>query len=359
MKLRKWFLVAAVAVALVACGRTYTGPDPEFGIALNRTGTHSFDGLTAGYGIGVITPLPVTVTNTGNRAIGSLYVELLGTNHAAFTVSRNTLPGIAVGGTDTFDVRPVTGLAVGTYSATVTVTGANNISAAFDVSVVVSVNHAFSVTLSHADHTFPTLTVDYAVGDFAPLTVTVTNTGTQPTGQLAVALSGANTTAFTLGLTPIPSIAVGGTSTFTVSPALDQAVGTYNAIVTVSGANSAISAALTVTMTVEPAPEPGANLTIAFAELVDRAPLDADIIRTDVSILDAWGTITVENPTTEIRWFYNGEEIGYPNVTGDYNATFVPTRELLGADLGTRFITVVVEVGGRLYGRRITIEVGP
>jgi hypothetical protein len=66
-------------------------------------------------------------------------------------------------------------------------------------------------------------------------TVTVSNTGTQPTGALTAALSGANATDFVLTGASIASINKGGTATFTVAPKASLPVGDYVATVTVSG----------------------------------------------------------------------------------------------------------------------------
>jgi len=84
-----------------------------------------------------------------------------------------------------------------------------------------------------------------------PLTVTVRNTGTDPTGELTAEIGGANADAFMLfrrtggansvtyfgtpNLT-IPEIAAGGTAMFSVFPRVGGANGTFNATVTVSGA---------------------------------------------------------------------------------------------------------------------------
>jgi hypothetical protein len=68
-----------------------------------------------------------------------------------------------------------------------------------------------------------------------PLSVTITNTGNQPTGALTIALSGTNASSFTLSETSMPTIAAGDTNNFTVVPNDSLTIGTYTAIVTVNG----------------------------------------------------------------------------------------------------------------------------
>jgi methionine-rich copper-binding protein CopC len=106
-----------------------------------------------------------------------------------------------------------------------------------------------------AIHVFPAQTEGYEKADVETLTVTVTNGGSQKTGKLTVALSGTDSESFTLSKKTITNIAVDGTTTFTVRPALDLEAGTYAAKVTVSGGNG-ISASFNVRFTVNKADEP-------------------------------------------------------------------------------------------------------
>jgi hypothetical protein len=102
--------------------------------------------------------------------------------------------------------------------------------------------------------------------------------------------------------------------------------------------------------------EPGANVTINFPTLTDQAPADAAIIRGGSFSLATGGTITVQNPAGDIRWFLDGEEL-VAGISGDHDSVLTLTGGILGPYLGTRFVTVAVERDGRLYGRRIAIEV--
>ena len=116
---------------------TVNSASPTYSIGLDQSGTYTFGTVTAGYG--AQNPLTVTVRNTGTGETGSLSVGLSGTNADSFTLSPDTITSITAGGNDTFTVVPNTGLAAGTYTATVTVSGVGSITAqSFDVSFTVN-----------------------------------------------------------------------------------------------------------------------------------------------------------------------------------------------------------------------------
>ena len=97
----------------------------------------TFSAATVGYG--VQTSHNVTVNNTGNQATGSLNVTLSGSNASGFTLSRTSISSINVGGSSSFTIAPRTGLAAGTYTATVTVSGGASITShSFTVSFTVN-----------------------------------------------------------------------------------------------------------------------------------------------------------------------------------------------------------------------------
>lgn len=112
-------------------------------------------------------------------------------------------------------------------------------------------------------------------GTVEPHSVTVSNTGSQPTGELTIALSGANPAAFVLSRTSIPSIAAGGSDSFTVVPEARLAAGTYAATVTVSGAN-VTSQSFDVNFTVSAACSPrssGCNAAFGLLAVLLVLPL--------------------------------------------------------------------------------------
>jgi len=91
-----------------------------------------------------------------------------------------------------------------------------------------------------------------------PYSVVVTNTGNSPTGNLTIALSGANAGNFRLSPdSTINSIAVGASANFTVAVMNNLTPATYTATVTVSG-NGIPSRSFNVNFTVNP-PDVAAN----------------------------------------------------------------------------------------------------
>ncbi|MCL1810120.1 MAG: S-layer homology domain-containing protein [Clostridiales bacterium] len=117
--------------------------------------------------------------------------------------------------------------------------------------------HSISLSQS-SQHTFPAVKYGYSSPPTA-LTVTVTNTGSSATGRLTIELGGGHPDNFTLSppsnspKIELPSIDLGGTSTFTVTPKPGLNAGDYTATVMVSGANIATPLAFNVSIKVEQA----------------------------------------------------------------------------------------------------------
>jgi len=168
-------------------------------------------------------------------------VALSGADSSAFILSKTGINSITAGGSDSFTVgiapTPIGGRKTPkTYNATVTVSGAQIKDQSFNISF--TVNSRYEITLmAVSNYTFPAATEGY--GAQAPYSATAYNSGNQETGALTIALSGANGGSFTLSKTSINDIAAnsGGREEFTVTPKTGLSAGTYNATVTVSGAN--------------------------------------------------------------------------------------------------------------------------
>jgi len=109
---------------------------PSYGISFTPSGTITFDAAIFGYG--EQNTRNITVRNTGNQETGILTIALSGTNADSFTVSSESLDSIDIGGDGYFSVVPKTGLDAVTHTATVAVSGGNNVSAALNVSFTVS-----------------------------------------------------------------------------------------------------------------------------------------------------------------------------------------------------------------------------
>ena len=108
---------------------------PTWCITLMPPGNKIFDAAT--YGYGAQAAHSVTINNSCNQPTGNLTAALSGANPGSFTLSTTAIISIAVGGSSSITVRPNTGLAAGTYTATVTVSGSNVTAQKFDVSFTV------------------------------------------------------------------------------------------------------------------------------------------------------------------------------------------------------------------------------
>jgi len=111
------------------------GTATDYAISLSQSGTYAFPTRNSDYP--TAPTLDVMVENTGINATGDLTVTLGGANSDGFTLSKSTIASIAAGGSDSFTVAPQAGLSDGAYTATVTVSGGNGITASFDVSFCV------------------------------------------------------------------------------------------------------------------------------------------------------------------------------------------------------------------------------
>ncbi|MDR1330837.1 MAG: fibronectin type III domain-containing protein, partial [Tannerella sp.] len=135
------------AVNAVGEGPSATVPATldSYGVTLAPAAAYAFPSATYGYGDdadadddgAAPAPLTVTVANSGTLPTGALVVAVTGIGPDTFLLSRAALGSIPVAGSDTFSLAPAAGLAAGTYTATVTVSGGDGISADLSVSFTV------------------------------------------------------------------------------------------------------------------------------------------------------------------------------------------------------------------------------
>lgn len=120
----------------VTAGMIATSFVKDCRISLDPAVSHTFPEATVGYGDQTANALTVTVTNTGNAETGDLTVSLSGKGKDSFELSTTNISNIPIDENDKtaiFTVTPKTGLAAGTYTATVTVSGTDIVSQSFDV----------------------------------------------------------------------------------------------------------------------------------------------------------------------------------------------------------------------------------
>jgi len=208
-----------------------------YGLSLNPSTDHDFGSMIAGYAAPPAA-LSVTITNNGNVATGELDISLSGGSASDFTLSTGTIASLAVSGSDSFTVEPKPGLAAGLYSETVTVYNAANGDNEFFTVIFKVEAQTYGVSLNQpTDHDFGSMIAGYPAPP-AALSVTITNTGNQPTGPLDIDIIGANPSNFTLSIGSITSgLAAGGATSFTVVPNSGLSAGIYNETLVVSGIN--------------------------------------------------------------------------------------------------------------------------
>lgn len=142
------------------------------------------------------------------------------------------------------------GLAAGRYPVTLTASNGTVPNASFSFTLIVEApTHGISLSPDE-DVTFPAATYGYTAQQ--PHSVTVNPTGNQPVGTLSIALSGANSDAFTLSKTSMDTLG----ESFTVVPKTDLDAGTYTATVTVSGNAGVAAQSLALRFTVNKADLP-------------------------------------------------------------------------------------------------------
>jgi hypothetical protein len=94
---------------------------PSYTLTLSPATDKDFGSLGTGY----TQPAPhtITVKNAGNLANTKISIALSGTGTSAFVLDKTSLGSLDPGQSDTFTVQPKAGLASGTYSATLSVSG--------------------------------------------------------------------------------------------------------------------------------------------------------------------------------------------------------------------------------------------
>ncbi len=153
----------------------------------------------------------------------------------------------------------ITGLAPGTYNIRYKAVGYNeysdmangykNISDNASVTIEAGATRTYTISNDVAGGTHTFAKAEYGYGAQPPKTVTIVGTGDSDVTGIVVTLGGANANSFVLSKTTLGTIVADGSDTFTVTPDTGLAVGTYNAIVTVSGSNN-VETSFTVSFTV-------------------------------------------------------------------------------------------------------------
>jgi hypothetical protein len=242
-------------------------------------------------------------------------------------VSKTSINTIAAEGADSFTVAPVTGLALGTYTATITVSGGNSIYAAFNVSFTVSPPLSSNAYLSDLsvdngwlDQQFSSNTTAY--------TVTVPYTTTSVTVSATVADTGKATLEYlpsaTVSLNPgsntvrVRVTAEDGTTTRLYTITVTRTPKSANAnlgslSVSIGALSPAFSANTTGYTVLVPDATPSITVTAAVA---DTGKANLQFLPGNTVTLSAASTVITLRVTAE-----NG------TTTRDYTVTALKTTE--------------------------------
>ena len=153
---------------------------------------------------------------------------------------------VTTGDTTTITIRTTEATPSGTHTLKLLLDGVEL--AEFELEVTAE-HH--EIALDITEHAFPAATVGYAAQ--TEVTITVTNLGNYPTGELTLTLGGVE---FELGTATLTSIDVGESAMFTVVPTTGLSAAAYVDCAMVTGANS-LTASLEVSFIVKPASSGG------------------------------------------------------------------------------------------------------
>ncbi|GIQ71360.1 cadherin-like beta sandwich domain-containing protein [Xylanibacillus composti] len=182
--------------------------------------------LAAGYASGTQETKSVTITRTGTGVLENVTASLSGTDADAFELTQPA--GTIDGESAAFTVKAKDGLAVGTYTTTVTINADKMEPVSFTVTQVV---HSYAIA-PIANQTLTELAAGYAAGTQETKSVTITRTGTGVLENVAASLGGTDAEAFEL--TQPAGTIDGESAAFTVKAKDGLPAGTYTAAVSIT-----------------------------------------------------------------------------------------------------------------------------
>ena len=277
----------------------------------------------------------VTVRNTGTGSI--TLMQPTATNYDIGMLSATAL---AAGATATFTVRPIAGLAAGTYNNTITISGSNGASASVSLSfTVTAAQQTYTINATPSPINFGSVQTSYTQP--AAQTVTVRNTGT---GTVRLTLPTA--TNYDIGsfaptnLTQnATNLAPNATTTFTIRPKANLPAGTYSEIIWILGTPDAAAmvninftvTAAQQTYTISATPSP-----INFGSA--QAPYTQPVAQTVTVRNTGTGSVTLTLPTATN---YDIGTLSATTLASGTTATFT-VRPKAGLAAGTYNNTITI-----------------
>ena len=152
---------------------------------------------------------------------------------ANFEITKTPSASIIPVNTTSVDLRPKTGLSVGTYSGTLTISTTDGGSKTVPLSFTVNAAEPI-LSISQSSITFTAATAGY---DTQPQqSVTISNTGTVALTGVSASIT-AGSANFNITAQPSASISAGNSSSISIRPVTGLSAGTYSGTLTVSTAN--------------------------------------------------------------------------------------------------------------------------
>ena len=222
------------------------------------------------------------------------------------------------------------------------------------------------ITLDPNEIEFDSLIAGYDLSELTAHEITVMNTGSQPTGELLITISGAYSTVFSVSANVIAELQPGESESFTVIPIVGLSSNTYTATVNVTGLN--IAASVNLSFIVEQVIEdPGtATITLSVEQITDGTPNINETItlsRTGTAPFEMTRQITLSNPgdydTGSIHWEIAGAGIIYagPAVTGTGASFTLDATDTRYNVIGGNTLILRVTIAGILYQKNIFFTV--
>jgi uncharacterized repeat protein (TIGR02543 family) len=299
--------------------------------------------LTSGYSTSDAETKTITVTNTGTGSLNSIATSITGTD---FDITQPTSTSLASSASTPFTIKAKDGLAVGTYTATVTISATNMTNVSFTVTQVVS--NTFTYTIEPiSNQSMSVVTSVYGTNTGESKTITIKNTGTGVLENISTSISGGTSSKFNLTQPILTALNSGAQTSFLIKAKDNLAVGIYTETVTIFATNMS-NVAFTVTERVDTVPTYTINFIAADSQDVTRSVYsgatltDIPTVPTKIGYTGVWDTSDFTNITTnkEVHAIYtlNSYTITYDSqggsavssVTADYASKLIkptdPTR---------------------------------
>jgi len=300
--------------------------------------TPSITFLAATVGYSTQTAQSVTINNSGHWALNGVTASITA-GSANFQITQSPSTTVQAGATSTIQVRPVSGLTIGTHTGTLRISSTNGDPVHRDIplSFTVTPPPVWSINLNSIS--FPIANAGYSPQ--ISQSITITNNGPGRLNNVTATVSSPN---FLITQSPLSNILADGTSTIQVRPATGLLPGTYADTLRISSSNgNPAYVEIPLSFIVMPDTEPNSNfgwVTPRFDAIVNRGWLPGDMDgngifnSTDVLIARQIGNPSNSRTTASTLAEFSNHDLLY---------LFNTLRNVDLPDMSERFATIVLE----------------